>query len=122
MDGSFFQLTILNEDALRLLRFIQQLYRAELNGKAFVPINEALGEMDPRRAHVDGDLLAALLKLGVDWLRRAVQRAENGPRQYAFNGEGEGFRGAAVRVLGEEADLYEAAMRYVDELVNSVVL
>ena len=122
VDGSFFQFTILDEDALRLLRFLQQLYRAQLKGKAFVPVNEALEGMDPWRAHVDGDLLAALLKLGVGWLRRAVQQAEDGPRQYVFYDEDEGFQSAAVKVLGEEADLYEATMQYVDELVNSVVL
>lgn len=121
MDGSFFQLTVLDEKALRLLRFVQQLYREETKGVPFAPPDLGLEERDPRTAHIDGDFLAVVVQLGVDWLRRAVRRVEEG-RQYAFEEGSERLQSVVVDLLGDGVDIYEATMRYIDELVNDAVL
>ncbi|KAF8544950.1 hypothetical protein BDD12DRAFT_915223 [Trichophaea hybrida] len=120
VDGSFFQLTILDERALRLLRFVQKLYREETTGAPFAPPEPEPESRDPRTAHIDGDLLVAVVRLGVDWLRRVVERSEEG-REHAFEGS-EGFQSVAVELLGDKEDVYEASMRYVDELVNDAIL
>lgn len=118
VNGSMFHLTILEERSLRLLRYIQDLYRSKFGvGRYNRPEIEGT-ERDPHLNHVDGDILVIVLKFGSEWLMDTVVKAEMGslliPR----------FRELAGRVLDipEEVDPIGAVMKYMDVLVHGVVL
>jgi hypothetical protein len=116
VDGSFFQLTVLSQPALRLLRFVQDLHRGNTPMAA---VDEMLDELDPRKAHVDGDALAPVVERGAGWLKEAVERAE----QRSFGGEMFGQLAREVLQLPDNSvDVCEAVMRWVDGLVNDAVL
>jgi hypothetical protein len=118
VNGSMFHLTLLEESSLRLLRYIQNLYETKVKISRYNPPEIGNTERDPQLSHVDGDVLATILRFGNEWLRETAVRAERGgglmPR----------FRELAGRVLdiSEEADPIDAVMGYMDVLVHSVVL
>jgi hypothetical protein len=99
---------------------VQELFR----GGSIVADEMAYpSEPDPRKAHVDGDALAPVVELGAQWLREAVAMAEEGHPAATFGGER--FAVLAREVLqlpNESVDVYEAVMKWVDELVNDAVL
>lgn len=118
VNGSMFHLTLLEEHSLRLLRYIQDLYRSKIGIGRYNPPGMEGVERDPHLNHVDGDILVTILKFGNEWLTETVIRAERGslliPR----------FRELAGRVLDipEEEDPIGAVMGYMDVLVHGVVL
>jgi hypothetical protein len=117
VNGSMFHLTLLDGSSLRLLRYIQDLYKTKEKIRRYNPPEIGNTEHDPQLSHVDGDVLATILKFGNEWLRETVTRAERGclmPK----------FRELAGRVLNisEEADPIDVVMGYMDVLVHSVVL
>lgn len=118
VNGSMFHLTLLEERSLRLLRYIQDLYRSKVGIGRYNPPEMEGAERDPHLHHVDGDILVTILKFGNEWLTETVVKAERGspliPR----------FRELAGRVLDipEEVDPIDAVMGYMDVLVHGVVL
>ncbi|KAI5814269.1 hypothetical protein BZA77DRAFT_250504, partial [Pyronema omphalodes] len=127
VDGSFFQLTILTKEAVELLRFLQRLFAFEQNGAKYAPMPR-FEDTDQRGRHVDGDLLAQVVKLGPEWLKAAVEKRETVGRWNGIErGELMGFNGMVEKVLGkmdwdEGLGAYENVVAYVDELVNDAVL
>ena len=125
VDGSFFQLTLITKQALTLLRHIQEMYmlktetasayshRASQEGEEY-----SGGRVDPKTAHVNGDLLAPVVKLGAGWLKEAVGQGS----EVAFAR----FVDAAGEVLGEggveKRDVFERVVEFVDRLLNDAVL
>jgi len=120
IDGSMFHLTLLEEDSLHLLRYIQDLYRTKAGIGRHSPQDPESGVRDPRMGHVDGDILVAVLKLGNEWLREMLMKLdETGGSALA------GFTELVGRVQGifrGESDPIDAAMKYMNELVHGVVL
>lgn len=118
VNGSMFHLTLLEERSLRLLRYIQDLYRSKVGIGRYNPPEMESTERDPHLSHVDGDILVTVLKFGNEWLTEAVVGAERGslliPR----------FRELAGRVLDipDGVDPIDSVMRYMDVLVHGVIL
>ncbi|KAI5851039.1 hypothetical protein BZA05DRAFT_425831 [Tricharina praecox] len=122
VDGSFFQLTVIDESALRLLQLLQDLYRPRHQAEeAYMMVAEdmtglAEWERDPTKAHINGDALAPIVELGAPWLREAVARAENTLA--------DGFVALARRTVNPKRteDVFEAVINWVDGLLNDAVL
>jgi hypothetical protein len=117
VDGCFFQLTVLNQPALRLLRFLLDLHRGVTPVGA---ADEMLDKPNPKKAHVDGDMLVRMIERGTRWLREAVAWTEQLP-----------FGGGVFEQLARDVlqfpddgsvDVCEAVMWWVDGLVNDAVL
>ncbi|PWW76413.1 hypothetical protein C7212DRAFT_351525 [Tuber magnatum] len=120
IDGSMFHLTLLEEDSLHLLRYIQDLYRTKAGIGRHSPHGAENGVRDPRMGHVDGDILVAVLKLGNEWLREVLMKLdETGGSALAGFTE---LVGKVQGILQGESDPVDAAMKYMNELVHGVVL
>ncbi|KAA8910551.1 hypothetical protein FN846DRAFT_535521 [Sphaerosporella brunnea] len=121
VDGSFYQLTVINQKALQLLRTIHDVFHGGLMG-----MDEILhsAKPDPRKAHVDGDVLASVVELGPHWLKEAVTTAEERHPFAAFGGDKFAVLAREVLQLSDEedVDLCEAVLKWMDELVNDAVL
>lgn len=118
VNGSMFHFTLLKENSLRLLRHIQDLYSTKVGiGRYNLPEMGSI-EHNPQLSHVDGDVLVTILKLGKDWLREMVVKAERGSELMPR------FRELAGRVLdiSDGMDPLDAVIGYMDVLVHSVVL
>jgi len=122
VDGSFFQLTVVEEGALRLLQLIQELYRTRHRAKetsmllASVVGGVPARERDPTTAHINGDALAPVVELGATWLGDVMTKLDSTAR--------EGFIALARRTVkptGGE-DVCEAVMVWLDGLLNDAVL
>jgi hypothetical protein len=116
VNGSIFQLTLLEEGPLRLLKYIQDLYRSKA-GMSRRNLS-ALGDHDPQLGQVDGDILVTILKLGNEWLRDLVVKSDRDDPNMPKLRE---LAGRVLDVFGE-TELIEEVMGYMDTLVNSVVL
>lgn len=117
VNGSMFHLTILEERSLRLLRYIQDLYKSKFGIGRYNPPEMESNERDPHLNHVDGDILVTILKFGNEWLKETAVKAERGSPRIPR------FRELAGRVLDiPEEDPIGAVMRYMDVLVHGVVL
>lgn len=114
VNGSIFQLTLLEEGALRLLKYVQDLYKTRVGMARTSPEREGhdFGQ-------VDGDILVTILKLGGDWLRELVIKSCGGDHNMPKLKELAGR--VFFDVLGE-TELIEEVMEYMNTLVNSVVL
>lgn len=120
IDGSMFHLTLLEENALRLLRYIQDLYRSRASIGRYSIHDTKNGERDPRMGHVDGDILATVLKLGGGWLREALTRVDE-----TGSSAMPGFKELVGKVSGisqGKSDSIDAVMKYMNGLVHGVVL
>ncbi|TGZ78546.1 hypothetical protein EX30DRAFT_309891, partial [Ascodesmis nigricans] len=124
IDGSFYQLTLLTRPAVRLLKIVQQVYERRKQRYAFVPPSAANGATwDPQDAHVDGDLLAPVLRLERGWLERevggdgAVRAAFEGVVRRVWRGYGEG--GEVVMGEGIQGDNVCA---WVEEWVRGLLV
>jgi len=119
VDGSIFHLTLLNIDALRLLRYIQGIYttQTETHRHPYSPRDVGVGNTR-LRADVDGDTLLSVIKLGDKWLREAVEKEES-------KGVGRGglsFGEMVKSVLGPGGDAVAKTLEYVKGLLEGVVL
>ena len=123
VDGSIFHLTLLNIDALRLLRFIQEMYKSQIE------VSSSTSEINTRlRMDVDGDQLLSVVMLGKDKLKEAVEKEELKMQSSSISGgDGRGgmrFVEMVEKLLGplEGRDVVAVALEYLKDLLQGVVL
>ena len=120
VDGSIFHLTLLNVEALRLLRYIQGMFimQTEIHRHSLSVRNSD----DVRlRTDVDADSLLSVLRLGEKWLREAVKSQE----LEGVSGRGKVSLAEMVeQLLGplEGGDPIVRALNYMRDLLNGAVL
>ncbi|KAF8423085.1 hypothetical protein EV426DRAFT_534607, partial [Tirmania nivea] len=120
VDGSIFQLTLLNIDALRLLRYIQGIYSAQTESYRYhYPPRAVAMENTRLRADVDGDTLFSVVNLGDKWLREAVENEES---ESPVGRGGVSFGEMVENLLGPGGDAVTRALDYVKCLLEGVVL
>lgn len=113
-------MTLLNIDALRLLRYIQGIYTAQTEiYRHHHPPRAVAVENTRLRADVDGDMLLSVIKLGEKWLREAVENEES---ESPVGRGGVSFVEMVEKVLGPGDDVAVRALEYVKGLLEGVVL
>ena len=120
VDGSIFHLTLLNVEALRLLKYIQGMFitQTEIHRHHLFVRNSDDARL---RADVDADSLFSVLRLGEKWLTEAVRSQE---LEGAFGRGGVSLAEMVEQLLGplEGGDPVVRALDYVKDLLNGAVL
>ncbi|KAI9831765.1 MAG: hypothetical protein M1819_004662 [Sarea resinae] len=126
-DGSVYEFTLVSEPTWRLLRFIQNM--AVRNSKVcpFAHSSRTRRHIEPQSGkpqsfHIDGDILARLLNLGQDELRRMLELEPRSESKYvdfdSSEARCERFAELTGLALGEKfEDPVGAAMDYISYLL-----
>ncbi|KAI5781469.1 hypothetical protein EDC01DRAFT_619551 [Geopyxis carbonaria] len=113
IDGSFFQLTLIDQKALLLLQYVQDIVlRQDDMGVRFK--SSESNRRDVRAAHINGDMLLPIEKWGAGWLRHEVAKGSQVAETQ--------FKDAAISLLGEVDDVWESVVLYIKGLLNDAVL
>lgn len=120
VDGSIFHLTLLNVEALRLLKYIQGIFIMQTETHRYHL--SVRGSDEARlRADVDADSLLSVLRLGEKWLREAVKSQE---LEDVIGRGGVTLAEMVEQLLGplEGGDPVVRVLNYVRDLLDGAVL
>jgi len=113
-DGTIYQLTIVTDKALRLLRFLENLYLKENKYNAPDLVQTRLNESPPQARAIDGNVLKIVLDLGQSWLKMRLQESKNDEQMLE----------EMMRALFDASSVsaVETVLSYLKNLLDCVVL